>query len=85
MVVVTHHPPTYKAINGAKKKKNFNSLYATDLEYLLKKENMKLWICGHTHINIDFMTANDCRVVSNQKGKSKDHIKDYSKTFKISL
>ena len=85
MVVVTHHPPTYKALIGAKKKKNFDSLYASDLDYLLDKKNMKLWICGHTHKNIDFTTSKECRVVSNQKGKPKDRIKDYNKAFEITL
>ena len=66
-------------------KKNFDSLYASDLDYLLDKKNMKLWICGHTHKNIDFTTSKECRVVSNQKGKPKDRIKDYNKAFEITL
>ena len=82
MVVVTHHPPSYRALIGAKKRKQFDSLYATDLDYMLDGKDMQLWICGHTHKNIDF-TNKGCRVVSNQKGKSKDRIKDYSKSFRI--
>ena len=85
LIVVTHHPPTYKAIIGAKKKKQFDSLYASDLDYLLTKDNTKLWISGHTHKNIDFTTAEGCRVVSNQKGKPKDRITDYNKSFKFTL
>ena len=85
LIVVTHHPPTTKALIGAKKRKQFQSLYATDLEYLLTKDKVKLWICGHTHKNIDLMSPNGCRIVTNQKGKTKDKISDYSKTLSIQL
>ena len=84
MVVITHHPPSTQTLQGAKKRKRFQSLYATDLEEMLIKENMKTWICGHTHKNFDFITKGGCRVVSNQKGKSKDpSIHDYSKQFTV--
>jgi Icc-related predicted phosphoesterase len=84
LVVVTHHPPSYKALIGAKKKKRFEFLYASNLDHLLDGNDMRLWICGHTHKNIDF-DMNGCRLLSNQKGKAKDKIKDYSKTLNISL
>lgn len=82
MVVITHYPPSLLALNGIKKKKAFMSLYATDLDELLTKDNMSIWICGHTHKNFDF-NIDGCRVVSNQKGKPKDRVTDYSKTFQI--
>lgn len=85
LIVVTHHPPSYKALMGAKKRKQFISLYATDLEYLLNANDIKIWVCGHTHKNIDFISDKGCRIVSNQKGKPKDRIKDYLKSFKILL
>jgi len=85
LVVVTHHPPSYRALEGANKRKKFTSLYATDLDYLLDEENTKLWICGHTHKNMDFISDKGCRVVSNQKGKPKDRVKDYSKSFQVPL
>ncbi len=85
MVVVTHYPPSYRALIGAKKKKHFDSLYASNLDHLLNGDDMKLWICGHTHKNIDFVSDKGCRVVTNQKGKPKDHVKDYSKFFQITL
>ena len=85
LVVVTHHPPSYRAIAHAKKRKRFESLYASNLDHLLNGDNVKLWICGHTHKNIDFVTDTGCRVITNQKGKPKDRIKDYLKSLKILL
>ena len=85
LVVVTHHPPSYRALDGAKKRKRFESLYASNLDHLLNGDDVKVWICGHTHKNIDFLTNNGCRVVTNQKGKVKDRVKDYVKSLKILL
>ena len=85
MVVVTHHPPSLKCLEGVKKKKRFISLYATNLDKMLSEKNMELWICGHTHKNNDFITSKGCRVVTNQKGKPKDRIKDYRRDFVVTL
>lgn len=85
LVVISHHPPTEKVLDGAKKRKKFVSLYATDLDYLLHEDKVDTWICGHTHKNFDFKTENGCRVVSNQKGKDKDHVEDYRKDFVIDV
>jgi Icc-related predicted phosphoesterase len=85
LLVVTHHPPTLKVLDDVKKRRKFISLYATDLEYLLDKNNVHTWICGHIHKNFDFYTEKGCRIVSNQKGKMKDRITDYKKDFTITL
>ena len=85
LVVVTHHPPSYRTLEGAKKRKRFESLYASNLDHLLNGDDVKVWICGHTHKNIDFVTNNGCRVITNQKGKVKDRVKDYLKSLKILL
>jgi Icc-related predicted phosphoesterase len=85
LLIVTHHPPTLKVLEGTKKRKKFIDLYATDLEYLLDKNNVHTWICGHIHKNFDFYTEKGCRIVSNQKGKDKDRVLDYRKNFTITL
>lgn len=85
LIVVTHYCPTYKVLEGSKKHKKFFSLYATDLNELLDKRMVHTWICGHVHKNFDFKTEGGTRVVSNQKGKPKDHIKDYHKDFTIAF
>jgi len=83
LVMITHHPPSIRVLEGAKKKKKFQSLYATDLEDLLDKEKVLTWVSGHVHKNFDFISEKGCRVVGNQKGKPKDRIIDYKKDFVI--
>ena len=85
LVVVTHHPPSFAVMQANDKRKKFRSLYATDLEHLLKKDNVNTWISGHVHKNFDFITEQGTRLLSNQKGKPKDKTKGYSKAFVISL
>ena len=84
LFVVTHHPPTRKVLDNNSKRKKFSSLYVNDLDYLINKNNINTWVCGHVHKNFDFI-SNGCRIVGNQKGKKKDYIKDYSKKFVITL
>ena len=85
LVVVTHYCPTLEPLKNARKKVKLYSLYATNLEHLLIKDQVDTWICGHIHSNFDFYSSGGTRVVGNQKGKPKDHIRDYSKTFTLKL
>ena len=85
LLVITHYCPSLKVLEGSRKRDKFTSLYVTDLEYLLNKNNIHTWICGHIHNNFDFISENGTRVVGNQKGKIKDKITDYSKTFTIEI
>jgi predicted phosphodiesterase len=84
LVVVTHHCPTSKVLHSNTKKDKFRSLYVSDLDYLINKENVDTWICGHIHQNFDF-SIEGTRIVGNQRGKPKDKITDFSKAFLISF
>lgn len=85
LIIVSHHPPTERVLDGAKKRKKFVSLYANNLDSMLSKDNIAVWICGHTHKNFDFQDENECRIVSNQKGKDKDQVNDFCKKFTINV
>jgi len=85
LLVVTHYCPTYKVLDNFKKKDKLSSLYVTELDELLTSDQVHTWICGHIHQNFDFITEGGTRVVGNQKGKPKDKITDYSKTFTIQI
>lgn len=85
LLVVTHHPPTYKVLDNTKRRKKYISLYANHLDYLLSKDSVNMWICGHVHTNFDFVTEQGCRVVSNQKGKTKDKVQNFKKDFVLTL
>ena len=85
LTLITHHPPCFKTLEGSRKRKKYESLYATDLEYLLDKNLVKNWICGHTHANFDFVADNGTRIIGNQKGKPRDKIKTFSKSFVVEI
>lgn len=83
LIMVTHYPPTYDTLLNTNKRKKFISLYANNMDYILDGNKINTWICGHVHNNFDFNSKNNCRIVSNQKGKPKDKIQDYKKSFLI--
>lgn len=75
LVVVSHHCPTYSVSD--KKENKFRSLYCSNLDRLLDRTKVHTWICGHIHTNFDLRTRNGTRLVSNQRGKERDGIKDF--------
>jgi Icc-related predicted phosphoesterase len=83
-VVVTHHPPTHK-VTGTKVRDRFRFLYGSDLDHLLDIKKVHTWICGHVHVNFDMVTEGGTRLVSNQKGKPKDKVEDFSKDKVITI
>lgn len=83
LVVVTHHCPTDKVLTFRKRYK-YASLYTTNLEQFIAKSNIHTWICGHVHQNFDFIEGNT-RIVGNQRGKPRDNIEDFSKSFVIDI
>lgn len=85
LVVATHYCPTYDVINDEKMKDRFVSLYVSDLDYLLSKEKIHTWICGHIHSNFDIISKNGTRVIGNQSGKPRDRITDYSKELVLEI
>jgi predicted phosphohydrolase len=90
LVVVTHYCPTYKILelynkNSRNRNDEYKSLYVSDLDYLLKSDMINTWISGHTHYNYNFITKGGTKVVSNQYGKPKDNIQDYSKKFILNI
>lgn len=78
-VVVTHHAPTMQGSSHPQYRTPLHNLpnygFATPLEYLFAQfnrpdnSNVKLWISGHTHFNMD-STLFGTRCVSNQHGYS---------------
>lgn len=86
LLVVTHYCPTYSVITTRKKiNDKYISLYASDLDTLLTKEQVHTWVCGHIHINFDLITTGGTHLVGNQFGKPKDKITNYKKNFVIEV
>lgn len=85
LIMVTHYAPTYKVLKGTRKKEKIHSMYASNLDHLLRKENMSVWVCGHIHKNFDYVTSGGTRLIGNQVGKPRDEITDYKKSLVFSL
>jgi predicted phosphohydrolase len=84
LIVVSHHCPSYICLQGCSRRDKYISLYASETN-LLYSQYVHTWICGHSHNNFDFISPGGTRVVSNQKGKSKDRIRNFSKNFVIEI
>ncbi len=67
IVVVTHHLPTFAAIDGRHKGDVLNAEYATELGNYIADSRITAWIYGHSHHSID-MTIGNTRLVSNPLG-----------------
>lgn len=84
LVVVTHYLPSYRVIPSRKMSHSNVSMYASNLDYMFDGSLIHTWICGHIHSNFN-TTVNGTHIVSNQKGKPRDRITDYDKSFVITI
>jgi hypothetical protein len=78
-VVATHHCPLYECINNKYNKDNkYNrmSYFASDQSHILKKNNLLMWIHGHSHYNRNLNIYNT-EIVSNQYGSYKNPLYGY--------
>ena len=81
-IVITRYPPVIDAVKETRLDDPYLSLYTNNLEDLLSAA--KVWISGHTHNNY-MKYKNNCLLVSNQLGKEKDNITDFSKRKIITI
>ncbi|AXQ30215.1 metallophosphoesterase [Solimonas sp. K1W22B-7] len=66
-VVITHHAPSPRSIAPRFANSPINAGFITDLEALMGRERVALWIHGHTHDSFDY-EVNGTRVVCNPRG-----------------
>lgn len=67
IVVVTHHLPTFAAIEDKHKGSVLNAAYATELGNYIADSRISAWIYGHAHHLTD-LTIGNPRLVSNPLG-----------------
>lgn len=67
IVVVTHHLPTFAAIEDKHKGNVLNAAYATELGDLIADTRISAWIYGHSHHRTD-LTIDNTHLVSNPLG-----------------
>lgn len=76
VIVLSHHAPVaIKTSHPRFIRSPIKSCFSTDLKRLLSSPSIKIWACGHTHYNFDFIISGT-RVLSNQKGPG-DPIKGF--------
>ena len=67
IVVVTHHLPTFAAIEDKHKGSVLNAAYATELGNYIADSRISAWIYGHSHHRTD-LTIGNTHLVSNPLG-----------------
>lgn len=69
IVVVTHHAPSMKSIQGRYVTDVLSAAYASDLyDFIKKHDNIKLWCHGHSHDKAKYKIRNRAQVISNPFG-----------------
>lgn len=66
-VVVTHHAPSARSLTYQEPTWLLDAAYASNLEHLMDKRRVRLWVHGHTHLATDY-EIEGARVVSNPRG-----------------
>jgi predicted phosphodiesterase len=74
-VVVTHHAPSPRSIAARFAGSPINAGFVTDLESLMGRRRVALWIHGHTHDSFDY-EVNGTRVVCNPRGYAKGEVNE---------
>ena len=74
VVVVSHYAPVnFRCLANKHMTDPSRFYYANTLDRLLKKNLVRTWVYGHTHVNSDYISMGGTRVVSNQyKGERYD-------------
>ena len=75
-IVITHWPPTLMARNTGFPMDDIAKYFCADIPKVVESTRPELWICGHTHHNVDFMFG-ETRILSNQGGYPHETIAGY--------
>ncbi|KAL7723022.1 Calcineurin-like phosphoesterase domain-containing protein [Entamoeba marina] len=67
-IVVTHHCPTFQLVKKQYQGHPLTSFVYVNVEDIMIKNNVNVWIYGHSHTNFKDSKINDTIVVSNQFG-----------------
>lgn len=68
IIVLTHFLPTPQGIAEKYRNDALNPYYTSNLEDFIKRhENIKLWVCGHTHIPFECKIG-ECKVICEPYG-----------------
>ena len=81
LILATHYPPTKRYNDFINFDTEYKSLYGTDMDNLIREENVHTWIFGHNHgiMNKNLDTkVRGTRLLTNQRGKGNLDMPNYS-------
>jgi predicted phosphodiesterase len=80
-IVMTHHSPTLKSISPKYKDSNVvHKFFHSDLDWLVKEINPKVWIHGHTHERLDYM-IDTTRIICHPRGYPNENPDKYEPMY----
>lgn len=84
-VVISHHSPSNHSTSPRYKGDYLSPAFTSNLDHLIERFNISVWIHGHTHHFVDY-ALNNTRVVSNQRGyKPFEHIPEFLDDFIVEI
>ncbi len=83
-VVVTHHAPSAKSFNPKYNTDFVSAAFASNLEGLMDRFEIDLWIHGHTHHCVDLMHSST-RILSNQRGYPDERLAGFNPSLVIEV
>jgi predicted phosphodiesterase len=83
-VVVTHHGPHPVCQHPAFPVSEMSGAFHSDLGALIEKNDIDVWIYGHTHANLDRIIF-DTRIISNQAGYPGENVGSFEAGFLVDL
>lgn len=80
LLIITHHSPTYKVLEQKRVNDKYISLYASNLDNMIKSSSNIIygWIFGHINVCVD-TNIDNVKLLSNQLGKPNKYCKNYDK------
>src|SRR6266496_2061098 len=83
-IVVTHHAPSARSEAPYHANSPLKPAFASDLDELVARSRVPLWIHGHTHYNVDYVIGST-RVLTNQRGYPDQLCKDFAPSMVIEV
>jgi predicted phosphodiesterase len=83
-IVVTHHAPSLQSEEPRFRGGALSPSFVSDLDTLVKKSGVPLWVHGHTHFNVDYRLG-ATRVLSNQRGYPKQTCQGFDSALVVTV
>jgi predicted phosphodiesterase len=83
-IVVTHHAPSRRSEAPYHAKSPLNPAFASNLDSLIEKSGVPLWVHGHTHYNVDYQIGST-RVLANQRGYPDEACKGFDSALIVEV